>query len=624
MDPETNSAAANADDAATAGDRLPLVLTVGFSGHRVVEDAKEAERLVGETLAAIGAAFETLKRSHGEPFEGAPRLRLLIGVAPGTDRLMAAAWRAAGLGEAHAIYPFREPGGAAAYTDDPAKAHPDTRVETPATEAWTGIDSASLGLGHEQAHAEVGRWIVRHADLLVGWWNGAPPGGPGGAGDTVQRSLERGLPVIWLQPGVPHPRLVDPSRLHQHAEAAETMTHLAEIAEPLDAGHLAQVLAPALSPPGDGVNDAETNARCDYAAVDPLRRRGAPIGLAQALLDRTLWRSYKVFERVAGGARGASDERLGGPPTLAAQPGFQRLRDASRAAAERSTHLSSIHRSEQLLLIVIAIAAVFTGALPALIASGPALARTHALAAEIEFGLGVTAFFLAAAARRAHRHRRWSDARRLAERLRAARATWPLGFDIADAHAQPSTTWTEWRARAVLRAAGPPRGWIDRPRFDAEAAWVADQLIGGQIDYHARQHKIAENIERFVRRVEGGAFAVLMLTLLAYLITNWTRPLTGWDPPHWVGGLVTLVSAVSPAVGAGCLALEATNGFGELARHSEHLEVEFRQMRERLGEIDRQAYHHVQSIIRRAAQVVVEDADAWRDRALRRRIVRGG
>ena len=133
MDPETNSApatGASAGDAAAAGDRLPLVLTVGFSGHRVVDDAVEADRLIGEALSAIGAAFEMLKRSHGEPFEGAPRLRLLIGAAPGTDRVVAAAWRAARLGEAHSIYPFREPGGgAAAYTDDPTKADPETRVE---------------------------------------------------------------------------------------------------------------------------------------------------------------------------------------------------------------------------------------------------------------------------------------------------------------------------------------------------------------------------------------------------------------------------------------------------------------------------------------------------------------
>ena len=633
MDPQANSALASgaiAGVAAQPAGRLPLVMTVGFTGHRAIEHPAESERLVAEALAAIGAAFASLARDHGAAFEGAPRLRLLVGAAPGTDRLVAAAWRAAALGPLHQIYPFREPGGVAGYTDDPAKAQPETRVEPPpagdtvTAETWTGLDSASLGLPHDQAHAEVGRWIVRHADLLVGWWNGESIHAPGGTGDTMRRALEAGLPLIWIQPEAAHPLLVDPAVLHRHAEATDAMAHLASLAEPLTAERLAWVLAPLLAPPGRDADAPEAKARRDYVEVDPMHRQPPPLGWIQALLDRTLWRSFKLFETLAGAARAAPRESGGPPATLARQPGFERLRTASHEAAVRSDHLSSIHRSEQLLLIVLAIVAVFTGALPALISSGPALAKTHVLAAAVEFALGVTAFFIAATARRRHRHRRWSDARRLAERLRAARATWPLGFDIADAHLQPAEAWTEWRARAVLRDAGPPTGWIDRPRFDAEATWVATQLIGGQISYHGRQQRTARNIERFTRVVEGAAFAVLMLTLLTYMAINWTAPLTGWSPPHWVGGLVTLVSAVAPAVGAGCLALEATNGFGELAQHSEHLEAEFERMRERLGAIETAPYHHVQAVIRRAAQLVVEDADAWRDRVLRRRIVRGG
>ena len=628
MDPRDNSAPASGaiagDDARVEG-RLPLVVTVAFTGHRVIEHPGEAERLVGEALGAIGEAFDALRRTQAEAFDGAPQLRLLIGAAPGTDRIVAAAWRALELGPVHQVFPFREPGGLAAYTDNPAKADMETRVETPPDgEAWTGLDSASLGLAHDQAHAEVGRWIVRHADLLVGWWNGQSIHGAGGTGDTMRRALEVGLPVIWIAPDAPYPRLVDPAVLHQHAEAADAMAHLATIAEPLSARTLAALLAAALGPPGHGADDAETKARRDYAEVDPLQRQPMPIGQVQALLDHTLWRSFRLFETVAGGARSPPRRGGGPPPGLTRQPGFQRLRMATSEAAARANHLSSVHRSEQLLLIVIAIAAVFTGALPALTAGGEPLAKPHALAAAVEFALGVTAFFIAAAARRRHRHRRWSDARRLAERLRAAGATWPLGFDIAAARLTPPATWTEWRARAVIRAAGPPRNWVDRPRFDAEAAWVADQLIGGQADYHARQRRIAENIERFTRGAEGAAFAVLMLTLFGYLVAVWTAPVTGWAPPHWIGGLVTLVSAVAPAVGAGCLALEATNGFGELAQHSEHLADEFVRMRAQLGEIEAQPFHHVQAVIRRAAQLVVEDADAWRDRVLRRRIVRGG
>ena len=626
MDPHENSAPASrasAGDAARAEGRLPLVVTVGFTGHRAVESPVEAERLAGEALAAIGAAFDRLKHDLADAFDGAPRLRLLIGAAPGTDRMVAGAWRAVGLGEIHRIFPYREPGGLAAYTDDPAGADPETRVETPpGDKAWTGLDSASLGLEHDQGHAEVSRWIVRHADLLVGWWNGQQIHAAGGTGDTMRRAVEAGLPVIWIAPGAAHPRLIDPRHLNRHADASEVMARLADIAEPLALDRLIALLGPALAPPGRA-DDDEAKARRDYAEADPLRRRPTPLGPAQFVLDHTLWRTFGLFEALAGGAR-APPRRDGRPPAeLARQPGFQRLLAASREAVARANHLSSVHRSEQLLLVGIALAAVFTGALPALTAGGDALASAHVQASAVEFALGVSAFFIAAAARRRHRHRRWSDARRLAERLRAARATWPLGFDIGDARLPTPATWTEWRARAVIRAAGPPRGWIDRPRFDAEASWVAERLIGGQIDYHVRQHRIAERLEGFTRTVENTAFAVLMLTLLGYLTVTLTAPLSGWTPPHWIGGLVTLISAVSPAVGAGCLALEATNGFGELAQHSRRLAAEFEALRARLGQVERQPYHRVQAEIRRAALLVVEDADAWRDRVLRRRIVRG-
>jgi hypothetical protein len=272
------------------------------------------------------------------------------------------------------------------------------------------------------------------------------------------------------------------------------------------------------------------------------------------------------------------------------------------------------------LLILIAIVAVFFGALPALLPTGD----FHVYAAGVEFLLGVLAFTVAGTARMAHRHRRWSDARRLAERVRGALATWPLGFDIADAHIGAPHTWTEWRALAVLRAAGPRRGWITEPRFQETLRWSAGQLIDSQIAYHARQHRMAETIERTLKATENAAFGLLMGTLASYIAVTLIGPAIHWNEPHWFGGLVTVVSAVSPAIGAGCIALDATNGFGELRQHSLRLASEFEHLRARIDGADGASYHPALAIIRRGAQLLVEDADAWRDRLQRRRIVRGG
>jgi len=637
-------AAVDVEAAAALEDRLPLVATIGFTGHRAIEDIAAAERKVEQVLAIVGAAFDLIIEAPlADAYDGAPRLRLLIGDAPGADRVAAQVWREQGLGEVHAIYPFKDPGGEAAFTDRPDRDDPETRVQPPPEFGpWTGIDSEGLGLPSDRAHAEVGRWIVRHSDVLIGWWNGKPGQGVGGTNDTMERALERGLPVIWLHPDKAAIRLIDPHASRRHADASEAMLGLDELARPLTSEALAELLRPAFTAPGDArpnSRDPEVVARRDYASIDPLRIRPPPAGWVQRLFNRTLWRSFRLFETVAGGAAPAKWNNDPPPEGLALQPGFARLRAASAEAGARANALSSIHRSEQLLLVVIAILAVLTGALPSLLAPaltapGSKLAATpadaaetsvviHAIAAAAEFCLGLLAVVIAFTARRAHRHRRWSDARRLAERLRGACATWPLGIDVADVHVEAAQTWTEWRVRAVLRASGPRRGWITKPRFEQTAAWVIAQLIDSQIAYHDRQHRMAERIERTIRHIEGGSFFVLMTTLAAYVGVVLAQPWTGWTPPPTVSGLVTLLSAVSPAIGAGCLALDATNSFGEIALHSARLKAEFERRKAELGLGAGADYHHVQFVVRSAAQLLRDENDAWRDSLLRRRIVRG-
>jgi hypothetical protein len=642
--PPDHRAPVDVEAAGEVRDRLPLVVTVGFTGHRTIENAAEADRLIAHVFTHVGEAFDQIAASPlAEAYDGAPRLRLLIGEAPGADRVAAQVWREQDLGEIHSIYPFKDPTGRAAFTDRPEKDDPETRVATPPEFGpWTGIDSAGLGLASDRAHAEVGRWIVRHCDVLIGWWNGKPGQGVGGTNDTMERALERGLPVIWLHPGDATLRLIDPHASRRHADASEAMLGLEELAQPLTAGALAELLRPAFTPPGDATahfHDPEVAARIDYAAVDPLK---IPPGVRR-LFNHTLWRSYRLFERLAGGQPPLRGRNSPPPEGLIEQPGFTRLRAALSEAGARANQLSNIHRSEQLLLIVLAVLAVLVGALPSLLTaeftpSSPgqsfaaaaqtaarASATVHAYCAAAEFCLGLLAILVVSAARRSHRHRRWSDARRLAERLRGACATWPLGIDVADAHVDPPQTWTEWRVRAVLRAAGPRRGWITRDRFERTAAWVAEQLIDSQILYHARQHRVAERIERMIRRIENGSFLILMVTLGAYVIAVALQRSTGWVPPQPVSGLVTLLSAVTPAIGAGCLALDATNGFGEIALHSARLRVEFERRKAELGAGAGAGteYHHVQAVIRSAAQLLRDENDAWRDSLLRRRIVRG-
>lgn len=609
----------------------PLVITVGFAGHRAIDGAPALAAELDHALATLKRAVTIAAVSPlpdgerlGETFHDRHRLRLLTGDAPGADRIAIGRWQAADLGEVHRLYPFRDPTSGEAVTDRPERSTPDMRLPTPAGEPWTGFD-AGLGLTEDEPHSEVGRWIVRHADVLVVVWDGGAVDKGGGTGDTLRQALERGVPVVRLRPDETGALLIDPSAVHQRSwpQAAEV---LAQIGEPLTDQSLARLVVEMLAPPSGGrrgARDPEVVARRDYAHSDPLRVRPWPLNRIHALLDQTLWRAFSLFEAIAGGraARTQAEVSAPAPASLQAQPGFTLLTTAFQAASDRAERLSRVHRSQQLLLVIIATLAVLVGALPALLTSGRSL---HVAAAAIEFLLGGAAFFIALAARRAHRHRRWSDARRLAERLRAARAAWPFGVDIGDARVARAQTWTEWWALAMLRAAGPRRGWITGEAIAESAAWIDADLIEGQIAYHARQHRSQTNIERSIRVIEGAAFGLLMATLGAYLLAAWWGGALGWSMPEWVGGVVTVVSAVSPAVGAACLALDATSGFGEQALRSERMEREFERMQAQLGESGGRTLRRLQDVARRTGQLLVEDADAWRDRVARRRIVRGG
>ncbi|HUO12919.1 MAG TPA: hypothetical protein VMU37_09205 [Caulobacteraceae bacterium] len=644
---------------------LPLVVTIGFTGHRALDDPNQATARIDETLGFIRQALKLVveaplrgagEEQLGHAFDGVAQLRLLTGDAPGADGLMIARWRLANLGEVHRLYPYREPGAGGALTDRPEHASHETLRTPPANEPWTGFDSVSLGLESQQAHGEVTRWIIRNSQVLVALWDGEQMTKPGGTGDTLRQALERGVPVIWLRPGERRIRLTNPNTAHRHGGVPDTHEGLAAISTELTAERLARLLGAAVAPPGairaQG-RDPEVIGRQDYARVDPLAPWPGAFRLLQRCLNVSVWQTYRQFERLLGGAAAGapSGGRTPPPEPLARQPGFTYLRDCLSEAAGRANQLSAIHRSNQLLLILLATIAVVCGAAPALsridpltIAAAPSAAHappvagsarprdakqlesvetgSHAFAATLELAVVLLALGIAALAGRYHRHRRWSDARRLAERLRAARATWPLGVDIGDARVTPPRSWTEWRAEAVLRAAGPRVGWIDADSFRESADWVTRDLLDGQIAYHARQFRLSSRIGGVIHWTERGSFVVLLGTLSGFLIGYLIdQNLLHRGLPFYLGNIVSVISSVCPAVGAACIALEATSGFGELEQRSERLEHEFRHYREELGEDEGMTYHHVQNVIRRGAQLLVDESGAWRDQVARRRLV---
>jgi hypothetical protein len=568
-----------------------------------------------DAFAAIGQAFSALPGAAlhgderlGEAYEGPARLRLVTGEAAGSDRLAIARWRAAGLGEVHVIYPFS--GGKHPLTDRPDCAVADDLRRRPGkTGHWTGLDAVELGIEHE-GRDELAQWIVRWTEVLVALWDGAPARRRGGTGDTVLRALNRGAPVVWLAPGGGL-RLIRPGVLAHHpSPSAEVAT---AGSEPLDVPLLTELLIRLAAPPGrddERRKDPEIAGRRDFARVDPLRHAGGLTGVLDDWFEKTAWRTHRVITQGAGLSRSRVEaERAAPPKSLQDQPGFLYITLARDEAAQRSQRLSDVHRSEQLLLVALSVLAVVIGASPGLFQASRLDRASHVIAAMIELVLGGVAVMTVLIAKRSHRHRRWSDARRLAERLRAARLCWPLGVDVGSSDAGPARSWTEWRARAVLRAAGPRSGWLDRTALAEAYEWGVSELVEDQLAYHVGEQRVAENMDRRIRLLEQGSFVLLMAVLSLFLFAS----ALGYAREHWLGGVVLVFSAVAPAVAAAGLTLDAVNGYSETALRSGRALREFEVLEEDSRCARRPSLRHAQALAIKAAHLVVADADAWRE-----------
>lgn len=657
-----------------------LTVRVAFAGHRSLDPTSleasltAAFALVAEAVVLTAARpvapgqTETIADAYKAFWPGSgtqPRLDLLVGYAPGADRVAARLWRVGRHGSIHAAFPFadRTEPGRIAWTDGPDCNDPSLRIALDAPEGLDRPFEATSVLDGEaslrespprDAHLEQTRWLVRWADILIVAWNGELAAGTGGTADTVALALRKGMPVLWIDGATI--RLLSAERLWLDQSFSELVDALGDAgrrdrtAPEASADALCELLAPMLAPPaakpsdqgqehGHGNNiDEETAARRDYASGN--RVAPAPwtgwTGLPGFLLDQARFVPARLL--VAGWR--AFYGRLKPKPTGAPQPDAvtdeqiaQAKRDAQdiahpmidaafRAADAKASFYGDLHRAMQAFLLVIAVLAVVAATIPAIFDK---LKFWMVLVELILLGFAFWSMHLGFFATS---HQRWSDIRRLAERLRALRATWPLGFDVGDYSALPAVSWTEWQARAILRAAGPPKSVVARDRRDAVVTALRldpDGIVRGQSGYNASTTLRMHRLQRALHRIENWTFCGLMGALAIFLLVYWFFFAAVPDDhsvramvKHAVGGAILMLSAIIPTVAAACLAIDAKLGIEENARRSESLAEQFSVIDLKMA--DTKSFAYVEELLRDAAQLLTKDIDGWRDAAVRRRI----
>ncbi|GAA0896876.1 hypothetical protein GCM10009559_56420 [Pseudonocardia zijingensis] len=152
-------------------------MRIGITGH---------SNLARESVPLVAAELRKVLSEYATPLIGVSCL------ARGADQVFARVVLELG-GDLEVVLP------AADYRE--RKVKPDNRTEF---EELLGraasVRVLPFDTSNRDAYAAANEDVLGGVDALIGVWDGAPPDGKGGTGDTVQAARTRGVPVVVVWP----------------------------------------------------------------------------------------------------------------------------------------------------------------------------------------------------------------------------------------------------------------------------------------------------------------------------------------------------------------------------------------------------------------------------------------
>jgi hypothetical protein len=581
--------------------RLPFVLSIGITGHRVDTLSPESLAALPERIgAALRLITDTAKAIHGREqatfSAGAPRLNFVSPLADGADQIAAQA--ALDLGyNLQAILPFRS----ADYRQDLIGADAQTRFDALLAKAECRLELPGERANELEAYVMTGRATVAHCDLLIAVWDGLKARGRGGTGEVVEMAIARGRPVIHVLPAPDQPTrmlwaafdpVVDTSGVDPMAE------------RPLDHAHVEQMLKALLLPPPDEQEHRflarffeeklpRFRPRMEYAlllagvGVRPIRIRDLTVKHSGDWI-REEWQAFR--------------DKCLGPHNVAAP--MDLLEDSYGWADRLATHLAQTYRSGHVFSFVFGGLAVCMGLSTFMF---PHIKFQEAL---VELFITVAIILNAHIGTQQEWHRRWLDYRQLAERLRPMRSLKLLGIAAPD---PPGTAtnpvpvrWIDWYAMGIWRAMGCPTGSIDRVSAGRLAQCIGDQEVAPQVSYHVRNSRLINLLDHRLEKIGTALFfatlVVSNITLIGLAVhSNIVNTYSNW---------FTLVSAGFPALATAVFGIRFQGDFGGDALRSLATADTLRQIDQELRK--NTSLSRASDLTEQAARVMLSDLDEWR------------
>jgi len=595
--------------------RPVLALRVGITGARDLH-ASQSDRLCRQLHTALDAVRQHMQylasnadvaNAYAHVQGQAPELRFISPLARGADRL--AADTALTLGYAlHVPMPFPQ----AEYEKDFTGAQKPHEAPLTAAEdlaqfrglleradaGWLALDG-DHGPEMNRAYEAVGRYVVRHCDLLLAVWDGGAGTGRGGTADIVRYAATAGVPVWWIHATEDRPPhwLADIQDVRDPAASADPpevrlRVHLDRLIRPLPPvrrhaegvfGRLARLCQPSHVAP-----------EALYYAERPRSRDG-------------IWRANQGLIQWASGMD---------PPWTAPRrpddPAAAYWFDCYQPADARAGDYAARYRSGYVLLFGLAVLALSFGAL----ALGFGLLRPEPEAAALVCA-GLEGIVLLTVAEllwlsiRREWHERSIEYRLLAELCRKQQTLAPLGWALSTGAVQRMAAagriaWVAWLFGALQRSAPFPTG--DMAAANPPHSVVLSELIAQQMAYHRDREAMARRASlRLVHLSEASFAAVLLFVAGKVLVAE-----VGW--PEQIGMVFGLFAVVLPGVSAACFGIRAYAELPHLAEQSHHMLAELQRAEARVRRLNPHRTLVSQDFGAEAAAVamlMLQDLEGW-------------
>lgn len=574
-----------------------LALSIGITGHRLNRlPASAIPRIAAEVADVLRQIQATITRMHardgGVWSADAPRLSVVSSLAEGADRIVAEAGLAAGF-ELEAPLPFPKE----IYEEDFADAASREEFGSLLARAARVVELPGQRTAAEQAYERAGLVMLDHVALLIAVWDGGPAAGRGGTPDMLEAAARRGIPVVVISAAdAAAPPTIRWRDLDQHPRPDLSFYDLP--AQPVR--RLDELVGRLIAPPVNGDEAAHLAAY--------LRERRRRVQFRQAWLwlqavafiRRPRWRDFRATSPEAA-AEDEAAAHAGAPPELTAAYGW---------ADALANYYAQVFRSAFVVNFLCAALAVFAVALSILVSKSfgiKAIGKPVFVGAEILLLLWVMLNTIQG--RRRAWHRRWLEAREVAERLRVALPMHGLAARPVIQQG-PIGIWTAWYERALLRAAGLTvlRGTDDRG-ITARTALL--RMLDGQRSYHNSTHARLHKLEH---RLEAFGEVLFVLTLIAAVIYMAVELSCGPIRESWQF-LVTALTAGLPVLATAAYGIRVIGDFEGSARRSKRMAAEITALIAAMEADDAAGAGDLaaaQERARRAADIMLGDVASWR------------